>query len=113
MFALRSALVLAFGTLLFLGPVGEAHAATYAYVDPCQALGVACPAGGVMTTPGTPVVPETPEYVPPPLLEVPVYVPPPVHSAAPLPRTGMDGMLSLLLLSLGVTLCWTQSFRLL
>ena len=130
MIALRSALLLAFGSLLFLSSMGEAHAEMYAYLDPCQALGVACPGGGavippeVVPSPPPPTViptPEMPAEVPVPLLEIPQYVPPqpvqtydsdePMHSAAPLPRTGMGGVFALLLLSLSGTVCWTQSFR--
>lgn len=121
MYTLRLAWSIVFASVLFLTNVGEAHA-MYAYLNPCQALGVACPDEG--TTPATQggggpqlvtipeVVTDVVPYVPPPLVEALPYTPPvaqtygglPVHSAAPLPRTGM-GAWGVLLSLVGTSGC--------
>jgi hypothetical protein len=88
MFTIRIALSAAFGALLFIAGAGEAHA----YLNPCQALGVACPPeGGSVSstspsTSSTPSTPSIPSYTPPPP-SIPSYTPstPPVTTPAPLP----------------------------
>lgn len=110
----RTAISMAFGSLLFMSSIGEAHA----YLDPCQALGVACPDG---TAPPAAQPLDTPfiTITPAPLLEIPITTPQtqevyygqPLHGAAPLPRTGMGGVIILLLLSISSAVCWTQFSR--
>ncbi len=99
--------------------------AIYAYMSPCEALGVACPDGAAPVTTTVPAVTNPggggggagtgPVYVPPPAEPLPVpqpapapympYVPEipfatPVHSAAPLHPSGVPMEVSIALLSL-------------